>query len=383
MRFSTFVCKNVLRRKVRSLLTISGMALAVGAVVALLGISHGFEQAFLQHYEQRQVDLVVFRAGVTERLTSSIREESEELVGRIPGVEAVTGGLMDVISFPERDLIGVPVQGVKPDSFLFSDLEVVRGRRLKEGDGRAAMLGVVLAEDLGKDVGDTVTIELEEFEVVGVFRSFNFLENYWALTPLAELQELMDREGQVTGLQVVVERAVPDHAHLVEQVQDAIGSLNDEEGRSLRLQAMPAHDLVKSTLQIRQSHAMSWTTSAIALVIGFIGMLNTMIMSVFERTREIGILRAIGWRRRRIVSMILGESLLLGLAGAVLGSLGAVVVTRWLATFPTASGYVEGTVPPMVVGVGFLMAVVVGLAGGAYPALRGASLAPTEAIRHE
>jgi putative ABC transport system permease protein len=124
-------------------------------------------------------------------------------------------------------------------------------------------------------------------------------------------------------------------------------------------------------------------TSAIALIIGAVGVLNTMIMSVLERTREIGILRAIGWRKIRVVRLILYESVLLSLLGAAVGIGAAVVLTRALTWWPVVNGLVRGDVAPAVIIQGFLIALAVGLIGGAYPAYRGAHLLPTEALRHE
>ncbi len=128
---------------------------------------------------------------------------------------------------------------------------------------------------------------------------------------------------------------------------------------------------------------MAWVTSAMALVIGAVGMLNTMVMSVFERTNEIGILRAIGWRRWRVVRMILMESILLSLAGGVVGTAGAIVLTQVLAAQPAVAGMVDPDVAPWVIAQGFVIALCVGLLGAAYPAYRGAQLLPTEALRHE
>jgi putative ABC transport system permease protein len=386
MWFSTFVFKNVLRRPVRSILTGVGVALAVGAVVSLLGISQGFERSLDELLEGRKVDLVVVRKGVTERLTSSLDEKLGQRIRKLHGVVAVTGGLMDLVTMRKgnTDVPGVAVQGLTADSFMLTDLEIAPpGRKFEAGEGHVAMLGTVLAANLGKGLGDSVEIEGDSFKVIAVFRSFNVYENGSALIPLADLQRLMDRPGQVTGFQVVVNQTTVDKEALIEQIQNEVDGMKDERGRSLNLSALPAHDYVRTTLQIQIAHAMAWTTSAIALVIGTIGMLNTMIMSVFERTREIGILRAIGWRKRRIVGMILGESLVLCTVGAVVGVVGAVVITHWLSTFPSAAGYIRGTIPPAVVGYGFVLALAVGLVGGAYPAYRGASLSPTEAIRHE
>jgi putative ABC transport system permease protein len=112
-------------------------------------------------------------------------------------------------------------------------------------------------------------------------------------------------------------------------------------------------------------------------------MLNTMIMSVFERTKEIGVLRAIGWGRWRVVKMILMESILLSLLGGAVGTVAAMLLTNVLSRFPIAAGFIEGNLAPSVILEGFLIALGVGLLGAAYPAYRGAQLLPTEALRHE
>jgi putative ABC transport system permease protein len=112
-------------------------------------------------------------------------------------------------------------------------------------------------------------------------------------------------------------------------------------------------------------------------------MLNTMAMSVLERTQEIGILRAVGWPRRRVVMMVLGEAVVLGAMAAVLGALGAIVTTYLLSFSTRAGGFVEGGIAPWVILQGFGITILIGLLGGAFPALRASRLLPTEAIRHD
>jgi putative ABC transport system permease protein len=128
---------------------------------------------------------------------------------------------------------------------------------------------------------------------------------------------------------------------------------------------------------------MAWATSVIAMVLGSMGVLNTMLMTVFERTREIGILRALGWRRQRVLSLVLGEACLLGLTGAVLGSLLGWLGVRVLAQSPMGSLFITASLPPGVLAIGVLLGLGLSLAGGFYPAVRAASLDPTEALRHE
>jgi putative ABC transport system permease protein len=380
--FTTFVLRNVANRKFRSALTVLGVAVAVLAVVALVGIANGFEKSFLELYEGRGVDLLVLRAGTTERMGSSLPEKVGDEIRKLPGVKKVTAGLMDMVSFGKREVIGVPVQGWAPDSFLFDALQPVAGRLLRPDDHGAVMLGVVVAKNVGKQPGDTLEIEGQDFRVVGVYESFSVLENGSAIVLLTDLQALMDRPGQVTGFQVVLDD-VHDRKALAERVRNEIENLHDGRGRPLRLWAQLTGDYVKSLSQIRMAQAMAWMTSVIALVIGAVGVLNTMIMSVFERTREIGILRAVGWRPARIVRLILSESLLLAVLGALLGGAGAVGLIRLLGSLPAVNGYLRTGVPAAVLAQGLLVALAVGLIGGAYPAVRGARLLPTEALRHE
>jgi putative ABC transport system permease protein len=106
-------------------------------------------------------------------------------------------------------------------------------------------------------------------------------------------------------------------------------------------------------------------------------------MSVFERTREIGILRAIGWRPWRVMRMILTESVLLSLGGGVVGTAGGIGLILLLSRLPQVNGLIEGRIAPDIILKAFIIALLVGLVGAAYPAYRGARLLPTEAIRHE
>lgn len=376
MRFSTFVIKNLLRRPARTTLTVIGITLAVAAVVALVGAAHGLEKSFLQLYSQHGVDVVVVRSGVAEVRFSSLDAGLGERIAALPGVKAVTPVMMDSVSFTDRDMIGVTVQGCLADSFMFGNLRIVSGRQLAAGDGKVVVLGSLLAKNLEKKVGDTLeVVEDERFEVVGVFESFSVFENSSMILPLDQLQRLMDRPGQVTGFNIDVE----DGADAA-TIETLCGQVR---GLAPGLEAMKTGDFVTQNSQLKIVQGMAWLTSAIALVIGAVGMLNTMIMSVIERTREIGILRAIGWRKGRVVRMILAEALVLSLVGAFFGILVAIVAIRFLGRLPQSGGLIAGEIDPRVMLQGLAIAVGVGLVGGAYPAIRGAQLLPTEALRHE
>jgi putative ABC transport system permease protein len=376
MRFLTFVFKNLARRRGRTVLTVVGLAVAVGAVVALVGIAHGFERSFIDLFRGHGVDMVVVRSGVVDASMSSLDERLGERLRGVPGVRSVSPVLMEAVSFPEHNLFTVGVQGIDPASDWMNDYRMLAGRRLVPGDGRVVLLGRLLAQNLGQGVGDEVEIlEGERFRVVGVFDGFSVYENGALTVPVGELQELMDKQGQVTWFHVGLKDATD--AAATEAVARAIKQFDPT------LEALPTATYVETDARLQAARAMAWLTSAIALVIGGVGMLNTMIMSVFERTHEIGILRAIGWKKMRVVRMIVLEAMLLSVAGALLGTVGAVVLTRLLSRLPEVSGIVGESIEPRVIAQGMAIALLVGLFGAAYPAWRGARLLPTEALRHE
>jgi putative ABC transport system permease protein len=377
MRFYSFVLKNVIRRRVRSSLTVVGMAVAVGAVVALVGISHGFEQSFLAIYQRQKIDILVEQRGVKQRLTSVLEAKLGDEIAKIPGVKQVNSGLVDFTSMDELGPVGVLVQGWEPNSPLMKELNVLPGgHHLSPDDTKHVLLGERLATSLEKKVGDTLTLfDDQTYTIAGVYRGQTVYENGSMVVLLKDLQRFMGHEGKVNGFAIVVDD--PNDKEAIQRIRHQIEDLGKN------LQATPTSEFVNSTTEIRFIHAMAWVTSAVALVIGAVGMLNTMVMSVFERTREIGILRAIGWGRWRVVRMILMESILLSLTGGVLGAAGSVALTHILASQPAVAGMVDGHIAPFVILQGFLIALCVGLLGAAYPAYRGAQLLPTEALRHE
>jgi putative ABC transport system permease protein len=250
------------------------------------------------------------------------------------------------------------------------------GRRLIATDSKHVLLGERLAISLDKKVGDKMTIfDNETYNVAGIYKSPTVYENGSMVVLLGDLQRFMGHQGQVSGFAIVVDH--PQDRAEIERVR------RDIEALGKNVEATPTAEFVNSTTEIRFVHAMAWITSAVALVIGAVGMLNTMVMSVFERTNEIGILRAIGWGRWRVVRMILMESILLSLTGGIVGTLGAVGLARVLAKQPAVAGVIDSYIAPSVIALGFAIALCVGLLGAAYPAYRGAQLLPTEALRHE
>lgn len=374
MHFLTIVFKNTIRRPLRSALTVIAIAVAVGTVDALVGVAAGFERTFLSLYKGVGIDLVIVRA-VKQRLNSTLEESLGDKIREVPGVAEVIPGLADMASFEESGLFGVLVQGLVPETKVFEHMKIVSGRSLGRDDDKAALIGTVLAKNLDKKVGDSIPLFEEQFQIVGIYHSSNVFEEGAVAIPLAELQRLMDRPGQVTGFSVIMKK--PSDKARIDRARKEIESL------APGLTALPTDEHVKSVTEIQLAKAMAWLTSAVALLIGGFGMMNTMIMAVHERTKEIGILRAIGWGRGRIVRMILLESLVIGVVGAIVGGIGASILVRLLTRVPTVSGLIDGRIEPRFFFYGLLLALAVGLIGGLLPAYRASRLLPTVALRYE
>jgi putative ABC transport system permease protein len=391
MYFVTFILKNLLKRPTRTALTVLGLSVAVGSMIALLGISDSFRSSMQDTFEKRGVHLIGIQPDLVIQTDSKIPESAVNQIRAMK--EDVVGVDAALIGFPTVERIGsgsvvtgVLVQGWLPDNFGYDDLRIMEGRKLAPEDSgkRRCMVGVTLAKNIKQGAGGGVIIEREQFEVVGVFESFNVHENSAIVTTLIDAQQVFtEAKGMVTGFSVRVRQTTADHEADVERVRQKILELKDERGKPYKIDVKRPKDYLSEAFHLKIAKSMAWVVSLIALLIGVISMLNTMAMSVLERTQEIGILRAVGWPRRRVIFMVLGEAVLLGLAAATVGAVLAVATTYLLTLSPRASAFIEGGIAPWVILQGFGITILIALIGGAFPAYRAARLLPTEAIRHD
>jgi putative ABC transport system permease protein len=373
MWFLFVIWKNLIRRPARSALTALGVAIAVAAVVSLSGVAAGLERSFLELYAERGADLIVQRAGGALQLSSGIDESVVERIRRLPDVRQVIGGMMDLVSFEKFDLFGVIVNGWPDDCPVLDRVQMVEGIKFS-ASRPGVMLGKVLAANLGKRAGDHVQIYGQSMEVVGVFQSFNVFENGAAFMPIVRMQTLIDRPHRVTGCIVLAGHSGDSAA--VEALRRKIEALDPS------ISALPTAEFVRNIAQIRITRAAAGVTSAIALFMGLLGVIGTMVASVYERGREIGILRAIGWKRGRIVRMVLSEAGLLSLLGAIAGAVGGMLMLKLLSLLPVTGRVVDGHYSVAAVGQAMAWALAAGLLGSIYPALWAASRRPVDAIRH-
>ncbi|MCL5952327.1 MAG: ABC transporter permease [Chloroflexi bacterium] len=362
------ILKGLLRRKTRTLLTLVGIAIGVAAVVALSGMAEGFINSFSTILTSSGADIIVTQADSPDILFSAVDDVVGPQIAVIPGVKAVSGIQLAMVSTADAPYFFV--FALDPKEFGIRHYRVVKGKSI--AGPRQMLLGQIPARDYHKKVGDYYKIQNISFRIVGIYETGENVEENGAVISLKEAQEIFKKPNQVAFYQIQVER--PD---LVPTV------LKQLEHRFPKLTASRSANYMDNSQETMMLRAMGWFIGLLAMLAGGLVMMNTMLMSVFERTREIGVLRALGWRRGRVLRMILGEALLLSLAGGLLGNAMGVALLAWANQLPVLAGFLNNAYSPTLFLEAMLIAAALGAAGGLYPAWRAAGLQPVEAMRYE
>lgn len=373
LSFTKFVFKNLRRRRLRTLLTLGGISMAVGAFVGLVGFSRSFEQQWMQIYSSSRTDIAVIRGTF---LNTSL---DESVTGKLKNVPVVAQAAPAIIN--EMDLTSdenALVYGWLATGYQLDSLQILSGRRFRDGQPEV-MLGDVLAQGLKKKPGDTLEIEGSPFTVTGVYHGGSALEADAVIMPLDQLQQLSSVQGKVSTIDVRLRPAPPGESweHYVKRAQAEI------ETALPGLKAIPAAERASDNQFVKLAQASAWGTSMLALVIGILGIANTMVMSVFERTQEIGTLRSMGWKKSQILLLIEFEAAILGLGGGVFGLLLGWGSLRILASLPETATFVSATLEWPLLLQAMVIALLAGLIAGAVPAWRAGKLSPVDALRHD
>ena len=373
LTFTGFVWKNLRRRRLRTLLTLCGIGMAIGAFVGLVGFSRAFEQGWLRLYSSSGIDIAVIQQTF---LSTSVDESAVDKIKALPMVAQAAPMIYNVMDLTQD--VNALAYGWKADSFELASLEMVAGKPFRDGQAEV-MLGDLLAENLKKKPGDTLEIQGTPFTVCAIYHGGSALEAGAVIMPLDQMQLLGSLQGKVSTIHVRL-RPVPAGEAPDEYLKRAQAAI---EAALPGLRAVPAAERASNNQFVRLAHASAWGTSGIALLIGVLGIANTMAMSVFERTREIGILRALGWTRWHVLALIQLEAVVLGLGGGLLGVAVGWGALRVLATLPQTASIVSTSIPGPLLAEALGIAILAGLLAGALPAWRGAKLSPVEALRHD
>lgn len=394
--------KNLRHRGLRSWLTILGIVIGIAAVVALISLGTGLQTAILGQFGTLSVDRLTIQnkgtgfgphgSTVVEKLTN----HDMKVIESVQGVEYVIPRLIRVVKFEYNDVssfmyvgdISETQEGVDGIYSSFS-AKAEEGRLLQLGDEGKVLLGndVANTERFGKElrVGKKVKIEGKEFEIIGILeKSSNFQMNSVIVMTTKDLKEILNIGDEWDMLVAKVEDK-NDIEFDAEQIENKLRQDRKENlGEETFSVETPAQSLAAVNNVLNIVNAIVVGIAAISLLVGAIGIANTMYTSILERTKEIGTMKAIGATNRDILLVFLIESGLLGLVGGLIGTgigLGGAIGISNIAKNAIGSDLFQVAVSyPLLLGA-ITFAFLIGILSGVLPALQASKLKPVEALR--
>jgi ABC-type antimicrobial peptide transport system permease subunit len=369
------VLRNLLRRKVRTLLTMLGIAIGVAAIIGLGMMADGLQSGYGNMLAGSKADLVLSQPDAYDISFSSVDERIGEELAAMPEVAAVSGmlqGWSQTEGEPFFFIFGYPA-----DSFVIKRFQIVAGvslldRELRSPRGKLLMLGSAAAEVLNKAAGDTMRLSGSVFRIVGIYQTGDAFEDSGAIMLMPEAQALLGKQRQVSIFYIQLKD--PD---LKERFVTRIERLYAD------LSLSGAAEYANEQAMVTALRAYVWVVGGLAILIGGVGMMNAQLMAVFERTREIGVLRAVGWSSTRVLWMVMGEALAVSLLGGLLGLAIGWGLLVWLSSETVFLGVMNTNIRAGLLWQAFVVVMTLGLVGGLYPAWRAACLEPVEALRYE
>jgi putative ABC transport system permease protein len=393
---------NVRRRGVRSWLTMLGIFIGIAAVVSLISLGSGLQKAITGQFASVSPDVLLVQNAETgfgppgSTAITKLNDHDVKVISAVDGVEEVIKRYIRVVKVTYNKvsqfgyITSIPDNQEQTDIVeqIFS-LELAEGRLLRADDKGKIVLGndYTDSDDFGKAmrVGTRLTIQEKEFEVVGILKkASSFQINSVVFMPEEDLKNILHIGDEIDVLAVKV-----TDKDLVDEVSQKIEKnlRNDrrlKEGEEDFTVQTPLKSLESVNTILNVINIIVTGIAAISLLVGGIGITNTMYTSVLERTREIGVMKAIGARNRDILTLFVIEAGLLGLVGGLIGALlGLALAYGVSASIGSFLGGIGLTVSPsstLIVG-SISFSLVIGIISGIIPAFQASKLKPVEALR--
>ncbi len=385
------IFRNVFRRKMRAFLTIFGITIGVFALVVMGSMAEKINLLIdggTRYYSDKVVvtDGAAGTAGFTMTPISVSRISEVE---KVPGVARATASIWMMLDESGGMSMGVP-QGIvgsdlRSEGYESFKLTMKEGRDLTTNDRGVAVVGCDIAKALNAEVGGTVDLRGKTFQVIGIYdKTLTAPDNTVAVSLYdaqqllyAQLPEILQKQVEPADMATSI-TAYPEAGVDADQLASTI------EGTVTNVTASGPQvfvDQFKSMTKIFNS--IVFGVALISLLVGGLSVVNTMTMSVLERTREIGIRKAIGASHRQIVGQFLGESAFIGFLGGATGLVLGWVVSIVANVLMESTGTVLFLVTPRLAIGAVAFAIVLGVASGFYPSFHAARLKPVLALRYE
>lgn len=372
MRFVGLILRNVAVKPVRSALTAFAVAIGVGAGITIGITTHSLRETAVQVLEIGQADFSISQEGVSAILNSVIDEGELEAIEAQEDVESAIGVLVEPVDLDDDNPFFLRI-GIDPESMEEFGVRVVEGRSFTATAPDEIMLGYRAARNLDRAVGDELVVDDEPYRIVGLYATDQEFGDSASMFPLVTLQADQRKPGDVTLAFVRVSPGAD---------VDAVRFGLEEEFPQL-VTVRTSEEFGRADRNLALLTAADDAATIVALAFGVIIVTNTMLLTFTERIREFGVLRAIGWSRRRVMAMVIAETLVISLAGAAIGVVISFLGVQILQEVESLRGVLEPEYTGAVFARALSTAIGIGFLGAIYPALRAALLAPLEALRHE
>jgi ABC-type antimicrobial peptide transport system permease subunit len=312
---------------------------------------------------------MIRQAGIADTGYSTIDERVGDKIRTLPEVQSVSGLTFSATFDPSTASLFL-IQGLAPNEYRIQRFNIVDGDRLTSN--HQILLGRMVADSMGKEVGEIIEVGGYRYRIVGIFESSSTWMEMGGVVTLRDAQSFAGKPHKVSMYMVKV--------HDPSQAEEVVDIINT---RFPEVHASLTGEFAEQMPDMESMDAMMGAISFLAVFVGGLGVMNTMLMSVLERTREIGVLRALGWRRRRILGLIMQEAVLLGVFGGVTGILIAFGLGYLFGKAPMVGDMLDPVWEIDIFIRAITIALFLGLLGGLYPALRATHLQPVEALRYE
>jgi putative ABC transport system permease protein len=371
--------RNITRQRTRTFLTALGIVIGIGAIIALGSISEGINKTVENNLQLVAGKIIVHQKGSGGMLTgfsgSDITDEQVETIKNIDGVEDVAS-IVFYIPGPLRpfhppDFFVIGLDPSKLEYFKAEKIGMEEGRELEEGDSEVVIIGKDIADKFEWEVGDFITVKETDFEIIGIIEKSDIedIDNS-IIAPIGDVMNMLDKDTY--QMVYVIPENVKDVEIVAERIEDEDDTLETISGKDIARQV---------TTVMSQIQLFTLGIGGIAAVVGGLGIMNTMIMAVLERRREIGVMKAIGATSRMVLQQILIESALISFIGGIGGLALGIIISLIIGSF--AGGMITATVTPQLALIGMGFALLLGIIGGLYPAKKAADLDPVVALRYE
>jgi len=394
-----FSLKGLLHRKLRSWLTIIGIFIGISAVVGLISLAQGMQYAIAKEFEKLGADKITIIPGATlfgpqAAGASKLTESDLKAIKRVKGVENAGGWIMLQYSVKFKDekatayIIGWPLD--KSLKFLeeSQSFEILEGRDLRKGDKYRAVIGYEVAKGnlFSKEVNirDKLIIKGREFRVVGILKKIGSkIDDTTIVIPIDIARELFGLGSEYSMISVKVKGG--------ENPSEVAEEIKKELRRERGLKEGEEDFAVQTMEDIRRrfSSVLGIVSvvligiAAISLLVGGIGIMNTMYTAVLERTRDIGIMKAIGAKDRDILIIFLFESGFIGLVGGIIGCFLGIFLALAITQFASnmGFGFLEAKISTELILFAIIFSFAIGALSGILPAIKASKLQPVEALR--